>query len=132
MTTYCILDGNNNVLTTFANSQAPTTMQGYSELPVTGGEVGNQWNGVGFVAGPAPVPQSVTPLQAKTALLNAGIFTTVNNYMNTTATPADLIAWQSASQFNRTDPMISNLMAPLGLTSPQLDALFIAAAAISV
>ena len=70
MTTFCILDANGNVITTFANSQQPTNQAGYTEIPVDGGQVGQVWNGSAFVAG-TPSAQSVF-----NAALAAGIAVT--------------------------------------------------------
>ncbi len=47
MTTYCILDSDNVIVTTFACSQLPTTQVGYTELPVDGGNVGDSWTQAG-------------------------------------------------------------------------------------
>jgi hypothetical protein len=58
MTTYCILDGSGNVITTFANPQLPPTQAGYTEIPVTGGQVGQMWNGSGFIF-PPPSPAQI-------------------------------------------------------------------------
>jgi hypothetical protein len=77
------------------------------------------------------VPQTVTSFQAKAALANAGLYTAVNAYMTTTASQIDQLAWQEQTTFNRNDAIIASLMAPLNLTSTQLDQLFIAAAQIT-
>lgn len=77
------------------------------------------------------VPQTVTRFQARTALAQAGLFTSVEAYMATL--PADNIqrlAWQDAQEFRRTSPTVLALAQMLGLTATQLDELFRAAALI--
>lgn len=71
------------------------------------------------------VPQTLTAYQAKAALSLAGLFAAVNTYMTTTALEIDQIAWANAQSFNRTDPIIVNMMPVLSLTATQVDQLFI-------
>jgi hypothetical protein len=107
---------------------------GVQFIDPTGAAMGATWNGSIFLAPtppPTPVPQCVTAFQAKAALLNTGLYTSVSAYMTSSATPIDQLAWTEAASFQRTDTIISNLMESLGLTNAQLDALFIAAAQIS-
>lgn len=88
------------------------------------------WNGTAVVPTPAPpppVPQSVTATQAKIALVNANLYQNVNTYMTTSAPAMDQIAWQTATSFQRNDPIVLAMMGPLGISSAQMDALFIAA-----
>lgn len=76
-------------------------------------------------------PQSVSRLQARVALHNAGLLTKVEAIISDPATdPVTVIAWQDAQTFNRTSPTLAALASALALTSADLDALFIAAAAI--
>lgn len=76
------------------------------------------------------VPLFVTSFQAKAALLNAGKYAAVTAYMTSTASPLDQLAWQEQVTFQRNDSIIANLAPVLGFSSADLDALFIAAAAI--
>jgi hypothetical protein len=78
-----------------------------------------------------PVPQSITAFQAKAALVNAGLYAQVNTYMTTTAPALDQLAWAEAPSFQRTDTILNAMAAAIGLTSSQLDGLFIAGANIS-
>ena len=83
---------------------------------------------------PAPaqaVPQTITAFQAKAALANAGLYATVDSYMTNTAPLIDKLAWQEQITFSRNDSIIAACAAPCGLTSQQLDALFIAGAQIT-
>jgi hypothetical protein len=73
------------------------------------------------------VPQSVTPFQAKRALDKAGSLTQVKAAI-AAADVATQLAWESALSFERNSPFILNMGAVLGLTSAQIDALFISAA----
>ena len=73
------------------------------------------------------VPQSVTPRQARLALLEAGFLDQVEAAVETIG-GATKITWEYATVFLRDDPMIATLGALLNLTSAQIDALFIRAA----
>jgi hypothetical protein len=77
---------------------------------------------------PVPgVPQSVTPRQARLALLANGLLDQVTASVNS-AGGATLITWEYASVFLRTDPLITSIGAALNLTDAQIDALFVQAA----
>ena len=68
--------------------------------------------------------------QALAALTNAGLYATAQAAV-TAAGGITLLAWNNATQFDRTSPTIASLQGALGLTSAQVDALFIAAAQIT-
>lgn len=79
---------------------------------------------------PAPVvPQSVSPRQAKLALLSAGLLDQVEAAIES-ADRATQINWASASEFKRTDPVLLSIGTALNLTSEQIDDLFVTAAGI--
>ena len=83
---------------------------------------------------PAPpqVPQSVTRFQAKAALLGAGLLEQVEVYMALPDTPmVTKLAWTETQDFERGSPTVAGLSALLGLTSEQVDALFITASGIT-
>lgn len=85
-----------------------------------------------IVPPPPPVtyiPYSVTPFQAKAALLQAGLLSSVQAVI-AQASPIAQLAWSDATEFTRDSPTIAALSAQLGLSSAQVDALFVAAAAI--
>ena len=76
---------------------------------------------------PSSGPQSVSPRQARLALNAAGLLDKANTAVNA-AGGATLISWEYASVFLRSDPLIAQIGTSLGLTSAQIDALFVQAA----
>lgn len=75
----------------------------------------------------APVPQFVTPLQARRALLAAGKLAEVQAYVD--AATADVqLAWEYATEIRRDNPIILAAAGELEWTEQQLDQLFIDAA----
>ena len=72
------------------------------------------------------VPYTVTPFQAKAALLQAGLLDAVKVAV-LAAPPIVQLAWSDATEFTRDSPTIAALAAQLGLTDAQVDDLFIAA-----
>ncbi len=131
MTTYCILGAGGLVATVFANSQLPTTQTGYTEIAVDDGQVGQVWNGTAFVAGPTPIPQSVSAAQMMMALSQQTYYGAVTAYI-ATLPPQDQLAFARVENFDINDPMIAALSGNVPLTSAQLDALFIAASQVTV
>ena len=85
-----------------------------------------------FVAPPTPVPESVTRRQAKQALLLNGLLDSVQPAIDAIqdATQRALIQieWDDSQVFERRRPALVALGSALGLSSAQLDALFIQAA----
>lgn len=82
-----------------------------------------------YVEPPAAVPREVTAYQARIALLDAGLLGDVEALMGSLeVTPAAKIAWEYATVWLRDSVFIAELAPALGLTSEQIDALFIAAA----
>lgn len=86
----------------------------------------------GAVYSPTPptVPDKVTMRQARLALLGAGLLATVN--ASVAAMPgatgdAARIEWEFSSEVYRQKTLVLTLGAALGLTSAQLDSLFIKA-----
>ena len=75
------------------------------------------------------VPYEITAFQAKAALLNAGLLAGVTTYM-TTAPAFDQLAWASSTTFQRDSITLNRAAAALGMTSNQVDQLFIEAARI--
>jgi len=80
---------------------------------------------------PASVPQVVSRYQAKAALHDAGLLAEVEALMADEGTGAlARLAWTDAVEFRRDSPFIADLAPALGLTDAEVDALFVAAAAI--
>lgn len=83
---------------------------------------------------PEPIqPTVVTMRQARLALLGAGLLTQVNDAiagMPGTEGEAARIEWEYAATVQRESPLVAGLSTALSLTSSQLDALFVAAAAL--
>lgn len=82
---------------------------------------------------PPPIPTRVTMRQARRALYDAGLLDHVNAAV--AAFPGDIgdkarIDWEYAQDIKRDDPIVQAMIPSLGLTEPQLDALFTAAAAL--
>jgi hypothetical protein len=74
----------------------------------------------------AIVPDSVTPFQAKAALLQAGLLDAVLAAI-AAAPRISQLAWAEATEFRRNSPTVLSLASTLGLTGAQLDDLFRAA-----
>lgn len=84
-----------------------------------------------YVAPPVVVPTVVTMRQARLAMLDAGILTSVSAAlaaMPGAAGEAARIEWEYSPTLKRDHPLVSSLSAALGLTPTQLDGLFTAAA----
>lgn len=90
-----------------------------------------EWVAAGNVTDPADVPvaqipQSVTPLQARRALLAANLLSQV--LAAVAASPQETqLAWQSANSVDRNSEFTQTLAAALNLTDEQVDALFVSA-----
>jgi len=97
--------------------------------------VGGAWTQVS--SPPMPVPQSVSSFQAKAALLatpsgSGTLLDSVNALMANPATSKLMVLeWNDATEFLRSSSTVSAITASLGLTSAQVDALFILAAGIT-
>lgn len=73
-----------------------------------------------------PVPVSVTRFQARAALLQAGLLTQAQTAVSA-ADELTKLAWADAQEFLRTSPTVTKMGAAMGLTSAQLDQLFLVA-----
>jgi len=80
-------------------------------------------------APPVTVPASVSMRQARLALLGAGLLDTVEAAI-AGAGPAAKIEWEYAQEVQRASGLVPSLATALGMTSAQIDALFVAAAAL--
>lgn len=84
-----------------------------------------------YVAPPTPVPTEVTRRQAKQALLLNGLLPSVQPAIDAIPDPTQRamiqIEWDDSQVFERDRPALIALGTALGLSSAQLDALFIQA-----
>lgn len=78
---------------------------------------------------PPAVPQSITPRQARLALLGAGLLSSVDAAVSA-ADEATRIAWDYATQIDRDNPIIAAMAGQLVMTAAQVDDLFRNAAAL--
>lgn len=84
-------------------------------------------------ATPAIVPTAVTMRQARLAMLGAGVLASVDQAIAAipgAAGDAARIEWEYAQEVRRDSPLVAALAPTLGLTSEQIDALFVAGAAL--
>lgn len=77
----------------------------------------------------APVPASISPFQARAALLSEGLLDAAEAAVSG-AGPAAAIAWEYATEWRRDSPTIASIGDALGLTAIQIDDLFRYAATI--
>jgi hypothetical protein len=76
------------------------------------------------------IPVSVTPKQARLALLDAGLLATVETAIGGMTGDDGIkarISWEWAMEIRRDDPLLVSLATTLGLSSEQIDQLFLAA-----
>lgn len=95
------------------------------------------WNGSGWditLNAPPPeapvkfVPESVTKYQAKMALIQAGLYSEIDQFIRDSNDNVLKVAWYDADTFQRSNPFIAALGIRFELTSDQIDDLFIMAA----
>ena len=86
------------------------------------------WDGAEWRAHAVPVPESVTKLQAYTALSVAGYMAEFDSFFENH--PEAKTIWDLASVVERQNPLVGDIAAALGLDDAQVDALFIAAAGV--
>ena len=75
---------------------------------------------------PTVIPEVVSMRQARLALLQVGLLSDVDAAI-AQGTQADQITWEYATEVRRGDPLVLNLGPALGLSSSQLDSLFLLA-----
>lgn len=98
-----------------------------------GGQIGDAWDGENFTpAQPlVEVPKSVTMRQARLALLQAGKLSVVNAAiasMSGAQGDAARIEWEFSNEVRRAQPLVAALASVLGMSSSEVDQLFITAA----
>ena len=85
-----------------------------------------------YVPPPPPIPQTVTRFQALATLAAGGWLDVVHTYMD--ALPRNNVqrlAFENATDWERTSPTVNALAAMLGLSDAQVDELFVAASQVS-
>lgn len=78
----------------------------------------------------ARMPSVATPLQIRLALIKMGLLDTIQNFIAALPEPAKTIVtteWEYAIEIDKNSNTIKNLAAQMGLTSEQLDDIFITA-----
>jgi hypothetical protein len=81
-------------------------------------------------AKPEQVPVFVTMRQARRALREAGLLETIDLAINALPSPAKedaKIDWEFSQEVQRNNKLLHSLSNSMGMTSAQMDALFIAA-----
>jgi len=73
------------------------------------------------------VPEKVTMRQAKLALLQNNLLTSVNDTINNGTDEVAKIEWEYSTEIERNWPSLISITESLGLTSSQVDDLFILA-----
>ena len=85
-----------------------------------------------YVPPPPPIPATVTRFQALAVLAAGGYLDAVRTYIATLdQNNVQRLAWENATDWERSSPTLNALATMLGLTDAQVDELFIAAAQVS-
>jgi hypothetical protein len=85
-----------------------------------------------YIPPPPPIPATVTRFQALAVLAAGGYLDTVRTYINTLdQNNVQRLAWENATDWERTSPTLNALATMLGLTDTEVDDLFIAASQVS-
>jgi len=127
---YAIIE--NGIVANVAEAEADfAAEQGWIEL--TGGAgIGWTYEGGAFIAPPAqpvPVPETVSRFQARAALLQIGKLADAEAVV-AQADAITQLAWSEAIEWKRSSPALNGLAEAIGLTQPEIDDLFRAAAEI--
>lgn len=92
------------------------------------------WGGTDWYAtyNPPPaerpvVPESITKYQAKMILLQYGLYEQVEEFVKNSTDNALKISWYDAVNFHRNNSFVDSIAAQFGLTSDQIDEMFILA-----
>lgn len=86
-----------------------------------------------YVEPPAPIPQTLTMRQARLALLDAGKLSSVSVAIDNLPSPQKeraQIEWEFSNEVQRTNGVVSAIGPLIGLSETDIDALFVAGAAL--
>lgn len=134
MARYAILE--DGVAVNFAEADATyASKKGWVLAPTQ--SQGDTWDGKKWTAALAPapaVPESVTNAQGSAALIQAGLWTPVLGYVEGIANPLERalaeVTLHKTADWRRDNVFLNEAATALGLTTEQIDALFIAASEI--
>lgn len=93
-----------------------------------------RWDGTQWLIEPKQLePIVVTPLQARIALAQTGLLEAIENAVAALApTDPTRLAWEYASQFDESSPVLISMCDALGITAIQRRQMFLAASQIRV
>jgi hypothetical protein len=128
---YAILDAGSVVINIAVADESWEPGDGLTKRAAGDGcEIGGRWTGSAWEPKPippVPVPEAITPLQARRALRAADLLDAVNAWIATQ--PAEVLeAWEYCVEVRRDSPLIAAAQVALGLTDEQVDDLFRAGA----
>jgi hypothetical protein len=131
-------DGKQIICKAYADLQMPDFR---ADVTQYGGDIANYENLISEVeaniqppepAPPPPIPATVTRFQALAILAAGGYLDTVRTYINTLDQDnITRLAWENATDWERTSPTLAALATMLGLTDTEVDDLFVAASQVS-
>lgn len=134
---YAIIENNKVINVIEATPQVKDQLFPAAILLADNSPVGVNWGYSGGNFTPPPivkyVPPEVTMRQARLALHAAGLLNNVATAINGLTEPAKTqaqIEWEYSNSLVRSNPFVATLGGALGLTSDQIDDLFIAASQI--
>ena len=135
--TFCLLDQNNFFVSSRVGNEYstwfPNELRGV-DPPEVNEWMYYQWDGAGWVefneypttpAPPVVIPQSISPRQARLKLLEADLLDNLEAVITTNR--AWQIEWEYATEVKRDSPLIDAVASEAGLTSDQIDQMFIEA-----
>ncbi len=130
MATYAVIE-NQTVVNHAEATQEHAEAMGW--VPAGSSKIGDTYLGEGNFETPpvvVPVPQAITMRQARLVLLGAGklagVSTAIAAIPDETIREAAEIEWEFSNELQRNNTFVTMLAPALGLTSEQVDQLFIA------
>jgi hypothetical protein len=123
---YAVLDANSVVINIAVADATWEPGEGLTKREAGEGcVIGGRWTGTSWELPVVvvPVPEAITPLQARRALRAAGLLDSVNAWIATQPDDAQE-AWEYCIEVRRDSPLIAGAQSELGLTSEQVDELF--------